>query len=90
MIRLLILTGAVVLSFAPIHAKTHCRPAFKYSVYYRQPAYIQGFNDGYDGLDYNNVFQLNTDIYLYNEGYLDGNTAYIEDNIRYNCIKRRF
>lgn len=87
---ILITLGIIVISFATLSAKTHCRPAFKYSVYYRQPAYIQGFNDGYDGMDYNNIFQLNTDRYLYDEGYLDGDVAYIEDNIRYRCLKSRF
>lgn len=88
--RLLIITGAVILSFAPLHAKTHCKPAIRYSVFYKHPAYVQGFNDGYDGLAYCNSFRYIDERMLYETGYEDGNIAYLEDNLRYTHKRLKY
>lgn len=81
--RLLILTGAAVLSFAPLHAKTLREILPRHSVYYKHPAYIRGFDDGYDGKDYFNPFTYPDDQLLYDIGFEDGDTAYLDDNLRY-------
>lgn len=87
--RLLILAGAAVLSFAPLHAKTHWK-SDRIFVHYRHPAYVQGFNNGYDGLQYCNPFTYYDDKILYEIGFEDGSQAYIEDNIRHRRIRHCF
>ena len=88
--RLFILAGAVVLSLSPLHAKTHWKTEKRYSIFYKQPAYVQGFNDGYDGLQYCNSYHRYEDQVLYDMGYEDGDIAYLEDNLRYRSRRNCF
>lgn len=81
--RLFILIGAAVLSFAPVHAKTHCEIQIRQSIYYKHPAYIRGWNDGYDGMEYCNPFTYRNERMLYDIGFEDGDQAYLDDNLRY-------
>jgi len=88
--RLITITGAIVLSFAPLHAKTLREILPRHSVYYKHPAYIRGFDDGYDGKDYFNPFAYTDDQLLYDIGFEDGDTAYLDDNLRYRGRRIRF
>lgn len=88
--RLATLAGALLFTLAPLHAKTHCKPEIRYSIYCKHPAYVQGFNDGYDGLEYCNSHHRYEDQVLYDMGFEDGDTAYLEDNLRYRSKRYCF
>jgi len=81
--RLATLAGALIFTLAPLHAKTHCKTELRHSVYYKHPAYIRGFDDGYDGREYYNPFTYPDDQLLYDIGFEDGDAAYLDDNLRY-------
>ena len=81
--RIATLAGAFLFTFAPLQAKTHCEIQLRHSVYYKHPAYIRGFDDGYDGKDYFNPFTYQDDQLLYDIGFEDGDQAYLDDNLRY-------
>lgn len=81
--RLATLAGALLFTFAPLNAKTHCKTGIRYSKFYNHPAYVQGFNDGYDGLEYCNPYSFYDDKLLYEMGFEDGDKAYLDDNLRY-------
>ena len=84
------LASALLLAFAPIQAKTSCKPEIRYSIFCKHPAYVHGFNDGYDGLDYGNDYSLFNDKYLYDMGYDDGDISYLEDRRERRLKKGRF
>jgi branched-subunit amino acid permease len=52
------LAGTLLLAFAPIQARSDYKTELRYSKFYNHPAYIQGFDDGYDGMDHNNTFTI--------------------------------
>lgn len=74
--------------FTPLHSKSTCKPESRHSVYYEHPAYIKGFDDGYDGMESDNPFTYRDDQLLYDIGFEDGDEAYLEDKVRYNNRKR--
>jgi hypothetical protein len=86
--QIAMLASALLLALAPIQAKTDCKPEIRYSIYYNHPAYKQGFDDGYDGMEYNNTFTYYDDTCLYDIGFEDGDEAYLVDNLnrkRWSC-----
>ena len=88
--QIAMLASALLLALAPIQAKTDCKPELRYSKFYNHPAYIKGFDDGYDGMDYNNPFTYRDDQLLYDIGFEDGDEAYLDDNIRHRRLRCRF
>lgn len=87
---LIILVGLFVLSLEPLHTKTLPEIRPRLSVYYKHPAYIRGFDDGYDGKEYFNPFVYFDDQLLYDIGFEDGDQAYLDDNLRYKGRKLSF
>ncbi len=85
-----LLTGSLLLPFAPVQAKTGCKPEIRYTIFCKHPAYVHGFNDGYDGLDYGNDYSFFNDKYLYDMGYDDGDISYLEDRRERRLKKGRF
>lgn len=83
------LAGALLLAFAPIQAKTDCKTELRYSKFYNHPAYIKGFDDGYDGMEYNNPFTYRDDQLLYDIGFEDGDEAYLDENIKHRRLRCR-
>jgi len=67
--RIATLAGALLFTFTPLNAKTHCKTELRHSVYYKHPAYIRGFDDGYDGREYFNPFTYPDDQLLYDIGF---------------------
>ena len=88
--RIATLAGALLFTFAPIHAKTHCKTGIRYSKFYNHPAYIQGFDDGYDGMEYCNPYSYYDDRMLYDIGFENGDQAYLDDNLRYRSKRYCF
>ena len=84
------LAGALLLAFAPIQAKTDCKTELRYSKFYNHPAYLKGFDDGYDGMEYNNPFTYRDDQLLYDIGFEDGDEAYLDDHIKHRRLRCRF
>ena len=88
--QIAMLAGTLLLALSPIQAKTSCKPEIRYSIFCKHPAYVHGFNDGYDGLDYGNDYSLFNDKYLYDMGYNDGDISYLEDRRERRLKKGRF
>ena len=88
--QIAMLAGTLLLALSPIQAKTDCKPELRNSIYYNHPAYKQGFDDGYDGMEYNNPFTYRDDQLLYDIGFEDGDEAYLDDNIRHRRLRCRF
>jgi hypothetical protein len=84
------LAGALFLATAPIQAKTDCKTELRYSKFYNHPAYLKGFDDGYDGMEYNNPFTYRYDQLLYDIGFEDGDEAYLDNNIKHRRTRCRF
>ena len=84
-----ILVGALLLALPPIQAKTDCKTELRYSKFYNHPAYIQGFDDGYDGMEHNNTFTYYDDRCLYDIGFEDGDEAYLDANIKHRRLRCR-
>ena len=80
---LIILAGVIVLSVTSLRAKILHEIQPRHSIYYKHPAYIRGFDDGYDGKEYFNPFVYSDDQLLYDIGFEDGDQAYLDDNLRY-------
>jgi len=85
-----ILAGALLLALAPIQAKSDYKTGLRYSKFYNHPAYIKGFDDGYDGMEHNNAFTYYDDRCLYDIGFEDGDEAYLDDAIGRKRWKCRF
>jgi hypothetical protein len=88
--RLATLVGAFLFTFAPLQAKSTCKPEIRYSKFYNHPAYMQGFDDGYDGLEYCNPYSYYDDRMLYDIGFENGDQAYLDDNLRYRSKRYCF
>ena len=83
------LAGALLLALAPIQAKTDCKTELRYSKFYNHPAYLKGFDDGYDGMEYNNPFTYRYDQLLYDIGFEDGDEAYLDNYIKHRRTRCR-
>ena len=83
------LAGALLLALAPIQAKTDCKTELRYSKFYNHPAYLKGFDDGYDGMEYNNSFTYRYDQLLYDIGFEDGDEAYLDNYIKHRRTRCR-
>ena len=84
------LAGALLLALAPIQARSDYKTELRYSKFYNHPAYIKGFDDGYDGMEHNNTFAYYDDRCLYDIGFEDGDEAYLDDNIKHRRLRWRF
>jgi hypothetical protein len=87
--QIAMLAGALLLTLAPIQAKTNCKTGIRYSKFYNHPAYIRGFDDGYDGMDHNNTFTYYDDRILYDIGFENGDEAYLDDHIKHRRLRCR-
>ena len=88
--QIAMLTGALLLTPAPIQARSDYKTELRYSKFYNHPAYIKGFDDGYDGMEHNNTFTYYDDRCLYDIGFEDGDEAYLDDHIKHRRLRCRF
>ena len=88
--QIALLIGVLLLGFAPIQARSDYKTGLRYSKFYNHPAYIQGFDDGYDGMDHNNTFTYYDDRCLYDIGFENGDEAYLDENIKQRRLRCRF
>ena len=86
MSQIAMLTGALLLTPAPIQARSDYKTELRYSKFYNHPAYIKGFDDGYDGMEHNNTFTYYDDRCLYDIGFEDGDEAYLDENIKHRRL----
>ena len=89
MSQIAMLTGALLLTLAPIQARSDYKSELRYSKFYNHPAYIKGFDDGYDGMEHNNTFTYYDDRCLYDIGFEDGDEAYLDENIKHRRLRCR-
>ena len=82
-----IIAGMFFLPFTPLHSKSTCKPEIRYSKFYNHPAYIQGFDNGYDGLEYCNPYSYYDDRMLYDIGFENGDEAYLDNATRHKKRK---
>ncbi len=82
-----IIAGMFFLPLTPLHSKSTCKPEIRHSIYYEHPAYIKGFDDGYDGMDFENPYTFGDDQLLYEMGFQDGDEAYLDNATRHKKRK---
>ena len=85
-----IIAGMFFLPFTPLHSKSTCKPEIRHSIYYKHSAYIKGFDDGYDGMDFENPFTFFDDQLLYEMGFHDGDEAYLDNATRHKKRKSHY